>query len=563
MAKTFKQEENSKVTYLLNKHGKNFCFPAPPETLSREKLILSQPSPKKGKVFLVGAGPGDLGLVTLKAKECIARADIIVHDSLVNPILFGWAKDGAEIISMGKKGWGEHVSQERISAVLIENALKGKTVVRLKGGDPFIFGRGGEEAQKLREWDIPFEVVPGVTSAVAVSAYSGIPLTHRDFVSQATLLTGHPHSRIQWENTGPDSGTLVIYMGLANLPNITEMLIKAGWSPDTPVALICRGTFGDQKVLTASLNCVAEEAAKRGLATPALVIIGHVVELRKEIKWFEKKPLFSRRILITGSKQQAFQLAKNLEELGAVPIMLPTIRVTPPDFWEELDGALDNLREYHYIIFPSINSVKYFFHRFSERGEDIRKLINIGLGAIGENTINELSKRMLKVDLPSPQAGMEDFFKMIRVKGLKGKKILIPGCKESKGQLSDFIQKAGNEVITVETYRIIDEKFNAQELRKALVCPGIDLMIFTSPASVRNFYSITRGEPWEKIVRDLKIATVGPLTAKAAINSGLNPTITPERFTVSCLVTEIVNKLGGEKSLFKESEYYFDQSSLV
>ncbi|WAC08590.1 MAG: uroporphyrinogen-III C-methyltransferase [Thermodesulfobacteriota bacterium] len=518
---------------------------------------------KKGKVFLVGAGPGDIGLVTLRAKECIARADVIVHDSLVNPIIFGWAREDAEIVNMGKKGWGVHVPQETITTALIEHALQGKTVVRLKGGDPFIFGRGGEEAQKLAEQGIPFDVVPGVTSAVGVSAYSGIPLTHRDFASQVTFFTGHPDSRIKWENIPSDAGTLVIYMGLANLPYISEKLIQGRWSPDTPVALISRGSLGDQEVLTAPLKRIAKEAKKRKIITPVLAVIGKVVTLREKIKWFENKPLFGLRILVTGSKQQAFELAKNLEELGAVPIMLPTIRVTYPDSWEDLDSALDHLHDYHCIIFPSINSVKCFFHRFAERDKDIRELSNIVLGAIGENTINEFVKRMLKVDLPSPHAGMKDFFAMIKAKGLKGKKILIPGCKESRGELAEFFQEMGNKVVTVDAYKITDEKINAQELRKALVSPGIDLIIFTSPASVRNFRALTQGRLWEKILSTLKVATVGPLTAKEAVLSGLSPAIIPKRFTIASLIAEIAKKLGQEKVCLMESELLLDQANFI
>ena len=516
---------------------------------------------KKGKVFLVGAGPGDSGLVTIRARECIARAEVIVHDSLVNPIVFCWAREDAEIIDMGKKGWGAHVPQETITTALIEHALQGKTVVRLKGGDPFIFGRGGEEAQELAKQGIPFEVVPGVTSAVGVSAYSGIPLTHRDFVSHVTFFTGHPDSRITWENIAPDAGTLVIYMGLANLPHIAEKLILGGWSPDTSVALISRGSLGDQEVLTAPLKRIAKEAKKKKIKTPVLAVIGKVVTLREKIKWFEHKPLFGRRILVTGSKQQAFELAKNLEGLGAAPIILSTIRVTHPDSWADLDTALDRLQDYHCIIFSSINSVKYFFHRFAERDKDIRELSKIILGAIGENTVNELAKRMLKVDIHSPQAGMEDFFAMIKAKGVKGKRILIPGCKESRGQLAEFLQEMGNKVSTVDAYKITDEKINAQELRNALVSPGIDLIIFTSPASVRNFRTLTQGELWENTVSSLKVAAVGPLTAKEAVLSGLNPTIIPEHFTIAALIGEISNKLGQEKIFLKENDLLRDQGN--
>jgi len=555
------QKRDSKLAFFSSKHPKKSKLPLDPS--NREETTFPFPAERKGKVVLVGAGPGDIGLVTLRAKEWIARADVIVHDSLVNPLIFSWAREDVELINMGKQGWGKHVAQETISAVLVKKALKGKTVVRLKGGDPFIFGRGGEEAQKLSEENISFEVVPGITSAVAVSAYSGIPLTHRDLASQATLLTGHPDSRIEWDRIEPKSGTLAIYMGLANLSHISKMLIKGGWPSDTSAALISRGTFGDQDVLTSSLDRIAEEAAKRGSGTPALIIIGQVVGLRQAIKWFERKPLFGQRILVTGSKQQSSQLAQRLEDLGAVSIILPTITVTLPQSWDDLDSALDYLHEYDYIVFSSINSVKYFFRRFSEKDKDIRELGAVGLGAIGENTIRELSQRLLKVDLRSPQEGLEDFFELVQEKGLKGKRILFPGCRESRGQFADFLKKLGNEVVTVETYRIIDEVIDAQRLRRAIVSPGIDLAIFTSPISVRNFCSATRGKLWEKIVRHLKVATVGPLTAKQALDSGLQPSIMPERFTVSCLIAAIVEHCGQGKEFFGESELPLDQSCLI
>jgi len=561
MTESCSQRRDSKLAVLSSKRSQEPTLSR--DCSDRERAAFPSFGKRKGKVFLVGAGPGDIGLVTLRAKDCIARADVIVHDALVNPLIFSWAREDVEIINMGKKGWGEHVAQESISAVLINKALEGKNVVRLKGGDPFIFGRGGEEAQKLSEAAISFEVVPGITSAVAVSAYSGIPLTHRDLVSQATLLTGHPGSRIEWDRIGPKTGTLVIYMGLANLSHISKMLIKGGWPSVTPAALISRGTFGDQEVLTSSLGRIAEEAAERGSGTPALVIIGEVVGLRQAMQWFERKPLFGHRILVTGSRQQSSQLAQSLEELGAVTILLPTITVTLPPSWEDLDRALEHLHEYDYIFFSSINSVKYFFRRYSERNKDIRELVSVGLGAIGEYTIHELSKRLLKVDFPSPQEGLEDFFELVQQEGLKGKRILFPGCRESKGQFADFLRRLGNDVIIVDAYRIVDEIIDAQRLRKAIVSPGIDLVIFTSPISVRNFCSVTRGELWEKTVRHLKVATVGPLTAKEAIDSGLQPSIMPERYTVSCLIAAIVEHCGQGKELYGESELSSDQSCLI
>ena len=515
-----------------------------------------------GKVFLVGAGPGDVGLLTLRARECVVRADCIIHDSLVNPIILGWAREDAEIINMGKKGWSTHVSQKEITEVLVQKAQAGNLVVRLKGGDPFIFGRGGEEAERLAQEEIPFEVVPGITSAVAVSAYCGIPVTHRGFVSHATLLTGHPNSRIHWDTIPPDSGTMVIYMGLANLSNITTMLIKGGWSPDTPVALVHRGTLGDQQVITAPLQHVVSSAKEQAIKTPVLTIIGQVVSLREQLKWFEQKPLFSRRLLVTGSRQQAFQLARNLEELGAVAHMLPTMKVTRPHSWKSLDTALQSLDTFDYIVFPSINSVKFFFRRFKEHQYDIRDLQGIGLGAIGDNTINELTGRLLTVELPSPQAGLDDFFAMIQKKGITGKRILIPGSKESKGRIAAFLKKLGNDIVTPNTYRLVDEEIDAQRLRKALADPGVDLVVFTCPTSVRNFCSITAGEPWGTITQELNVAAVGPLTAQAATDAGLNPTIIPSQFTLSSLIAEIVKTLGCESVEFEERAYFLDQGTL-
>lgn len=560
MTKSCNKGNEATITHLCSKRSRSGC--PPPSRRSTVSRPDASESRENGKVFLVGAGPGDIGLLTLRAKECIARADCIIYDALVNPIMLGWARDDAEIINMGKKGWSAHVSQDAITAVLLEKAQEGKLVVRLKGGDPFIFGRGGEEAQCLAEKGIPFEVVPGITSAIAVSAYSGIPLTHRDFVSQTTLLTGHPDSRIQWDTLQPDSGTLVVYMGLANLSHIAAMLMKGGWAADTPVAVVHRGTFGDQNVLTAPLDRIAEEAKKAQTKTPVLIIIGRVVSLREIIKWFERKPLFGRRILVTGSRKQSFHLAKSLEELGAVALMLPTIKVTRPRSWRELDKVLKRLAEFQYIIFPSINSVTFFFQRFLETDHDIRELQGIALGALGENTIHELTKRMLKVAFPSPVAGIDDFFKMIEDQQIKGKRILIPGCKEAKGLIANALIKNGNKVVTANTYRLVDEEIHAQELRKALVSSGVDLVIFTCPASVRNFCSVTSGEPWEKVARELTVAAVGPLTAQAATACGLTAAIIPSSYTVSSLIAKIINTMGWQESHFDEQAFFLDQANL-
>ena len=320
---------------------------------------------RPGKVFLVGAGPGDPGLLTLKAKQCIQEAHVVIYDYLANRTFLQYASENAEIIYVGKKGGDHTMKQEDINALIIEKTANGKTVVRLKGGDPFIFGRGGEEAQELIKAGVPFEVVPGVTSAISVPAYAGIPLTHRDYTATVAFVTGHEDptkekSNIRWDKLATAAGTLVFLMGVGNIAKIADRLIACGRSSLTPAAVIRRGTMSDQLTVTGTLENIAERTGNAGIRPPAIIVVGEVVTLREELNWFETKPLFGKRIIVTRAREQASGFLQKLASLGAECIEFPTIQVIPPDSWEPLDRAIEHLSDYAWVLFTSPNGVKVF-----------------------------------------------------------------------------------------------------------------------------------------------------------------------------------------------------------
>jgi uroporphyrinogen III methyltransferase/synthase len=343
---------------------------------------------KKGMVYLVGAGPGDPGLLTLKAKECIEKADVLVYDYLANEQFLEYAPSHAEHIYVGKKAGDHTKGQDEINSIICEKALEGLTVVRLKGGDPFIFGRGGEEAQELLKAGVSFEIVPGITSAIAVPAYAGIPLTHRDRTATVAFITGHEdpskdQSNIAWDKLATGIGTLVFLMGIGNLRNICLELMKNGRAPRTPAAVIYRGTHPEQKTITGTLETIYEISRKANIKPPGIIVVGDVVELREELNWFETKPLFGKSIVVTRAREQASSFMAGLRELGANCIEFPTIEIVPPDDWAPLDNAIERIRDYNWLIFTSVNGVIYFFKRLFENGKDARALGEIKVCAIG------------------------------------------------------------------------------------------------------------------------------------------------------------------------------------
>ncbi len=497
----------------------------------------------KGKVYLVGAGPGDEGLITVKGLDCIKEAEVIVYDHLANAALLSHAPETAEKIYVGKKE-GEHtLPQGEINRLLVKKAEKGKTVVRLKGGDPFIFGRGGEEAEFLFQAGIEVEIVPGVTSAVAAPAYAGIPLTHRRVTSTLGFITGHQdpakeESGIAWEKVSTGLGTLVFLMGVKNLPGIVKRLLNHGRSGDTPVALIRQGTLPDQETVVSSLSSIVEEVERRKLRPPAVIVVGEVVRLRDKLKWFEKKPLLGRRILVTRARAQAGMLSRQLRAEGAKVIEFPTIKISSPRSYEELDEALRDIGNYRWIIFTSSNGVEYFMKRLREKEKDLRYLAPCRIGAIGKVTAKTLRDYGINPDFVPREYSSEGIIKEFPEKDLSGQRILIPRAEVAPPELPQSFTRQGAEVNVVSAYRTTRVKSPAVAL---LDREGIDLITFTSSSTVKNLMRMLDGEELTRMKEKSKVAAIGPVTARTAREWGFEVAIMPKKYTIDALVEAIVS----------------------
>ncbi len=494
----------------------------------------------KGLVYLVGAGPGDPGLITVKGLACLQKADVIVYDRLVSPALLRQAPRGCEIIDVGKSPQRHTLPQEAINALLVEKALAGKVVVRLKGGDPFVFGRGGEEAEALAEAGVPFEVVPGVTSAIAAPAYAGIPVTHRDHSSAFAVVTGHEDptkagSSLDWQKLATGVGTLVFLMGVGNLPRIVAKLIEHGRDPRTPVAVVQRGTETLQKTVTGTLADIAEKAREADIKLPAVTIIGEVVRFRQKLRWFDTKPLFGRRVLVTRSREQASALSQRLRELGAEPLEYPAIEIAPPKDMTPLDEAIARLPTYDWLIFTSANGVRALVDRMSEKGMDIRALGGPKIAAVGPATAQALQGYGLRVDY-MPQvytteeiaAGLGD---------VAGERILLPRAERAPKQLAQALRGKGAVVDEVAAYRTL--AVGAPDELKALLEDGqIDIVTFTSSSTVRNLVRMLDGDI--ECLRRSIVACIGPVTARTAQELGLRVDVVARQHTIAGLVEAIV-----------------------
>ena len=500
----------------------------------------------KPKVYLIGAGPGDPGLLTLKGKEILERSDVIVYDYLVNPALLKYAKEGAEILYVGKKAGQKEMSQDYINKLLIKKAKAGATVARLKGGDPFVFGRGGEEVQALSSAGIPVEVVPGVTSASAVPAYAGIPLTHRDYTSSFAVVTGHEtpskdESGIPWEAL-TKIGTLVFLMGVKNLGDNMKRLIGAGKPADTPAAIITRGTYPSQVSVTGTIENIAKKVKRRkDIGAPAILIVGGVVNLKGTADWFESKPLFGKCVLVTRPKEQAAPFVKLLEAEGARIIEFPTIEIKPPRSFKRLDRAIKNLRDYDWIVFTSVNGVDRFLGRLRERGRDIRDLYGIKVAAIGSKTAQSLERAGIAVETVPRDFRAEGLIEIFSGIDIKDKKILIPRAKEARSILPDTLLDMGARVDVAEAYET--KKPSSRDtkiIKKLLENKMIDVLTFTSSSTARNFFSKIGNIPKKTV-----IACIGPVTAGTVKEAGYKPTITPDEYTVDGLADAIVRYYSG------------------
>jgi uroporphyrinogen III methyltransferase/synthase len=504
---------------------------------------------KRGRVYIIGAGPGDPGLITLRGVECIEDADVIIYDYLVNPEILRHARPDARRIYAGKRE-GEHTfPQDEINRRLVEEAENGAVVARLKGGDPFIFGRGGEEAEALRAAGIPFEIVPGVSSAVAVPAYAGIPLTHRNHTVSVAFVTGHENpakgkSGLDWP-TLAGIGTLVFLMGVKNLPVIAENLIRCGKEPATPAALIRRGTTPDQETLSGTLGDIAQKAKECRFAPPAVFVVGGVAGLRESLNWFETKPLFGRGIVITRPEAQAEGFAKRLRAQGARVILFPVIRVGPPESWAELDAAICHLESYRWIIFTSANGVAFFFRRLRELGRDIRDLKGVRIATIGPATAAAIEALRIRVDLVPEEFVSEGVVSAFAGEDLQGCRVLLPRAQEARDVIPEGLAKMGATVDVATTYRTVRSDREAAELLSFLGEGKVDAITFTSPSTVRHFLGIMG--PDFRLPPRVRIACIGPVTEAAARKAGLPVDIFQKRYTIPALVDTIAAYFEKEK----------------
>jgi len=505
---------------------------------------------KQGKVYLVGAGPREPDLVTVRAVECLKKADVVIYDFLAAPDLLKHVPEGAETIYVGKKGGNHTLSQDKINEVIVARAKQGHTIVRLKGGDPFIFGRGGEEAEVLAEAGIPFEVVPGVTSAVAAPAYAGIPLTHRLYTSSVAFVTGHEdptkkRSSIDWAKLATGVGTLVFLMGVKNLANIAEKLMTAGRDPKTPVALVRWGTTPQQTTVVGTLDTIVAKVQAAGLKPPATIVVGEVIKLRDTLNWFEKRALFGKTVVITRARAQASELVRRLTDLGAACLECPTIKVVPPEDGSPLDTAIDNLGTYDWLVFTSANGVSFFFERLYEKDKDVRALKDVSTAAIGPATAKRLRDFGFKSDIIPESYQAESVVEAFKQEPMNGKRVLLPRAKEARPVLPVELRKMGAIVDEIAAYQTEQARENVDVLIKRLEEDSIDLLTFTSSSTVRNFKALLPHDRFESLIKGVTVASIGPITADTAKELGFKVDIMAQDYTIDGLCEAILKHYGG------------------
>jgi uroporphyrinogen III methyltransferase/synthase len=498
----------------------------------------------KGTVYLVGAGPGDAGLLTLRGAELLRRADVVIYDVLVNPSLLRLAPPGAELISRGSRNTTEALTQEQLSALMIAKATDGKCVVRLKGGDPYIFGRGGEEAEELAAAKIPFEVVPGVSSIIAAPNYAGIPLTHREHASTFTVFTGHEDpkdSDLDFEQIARTPGTKVILMGLKRLGELTETLVARGLPPETPVALVHRGTTGRQQSVQGTLATIARLASDKKISAPALTVIGDVVKLRDKLNWFEHRPLFGQRIAVTRARDQAGPLARQLADLGADVLEIPTIKIVPPDRKEDIVDALLSLNSYDWLVFTSPNGVTAFFDLFFKRFQDLRDIGGVRIAAIGPVTAAKLKELHLQVDLaPDEALGSKIATAFDKFESVENLKICLLRAEVANPELPKALEELGAIVDDVAVYKTVPETEDPAGEAARLLEGGADWITFTSASTVEHFHTRFNLPELLKKFSNLKLASIGPETSKAIRALKLEPAVEARQHTTEGLVDALL-----------------------
>ena len=504
-----------------------------------------------GKVYLVGAGPGDPKLITLKGIECLQRADVVIYDLLINVKLLEHCPAHTKKIYGGKMIGEQEQRQAEIDDLMIRHAKTGKTVVRLKGGDPFIFGRGGEEALTLVEAGIDFEVVPGITSAIAAPAYAGIPLTHRSYSSSVAFVTGHSaalqaDSAIRWEQLATGVDTLVILMGVGHLREIAARLIQHGRSPDTPISLVHWGTTPQQKTLEGTLADIAQKSEAVNFRNPAAIVVGDVNVLREQLRWFDQKPLFGRRIIVTRARAQASDFAECLESYGAEVIQFPTIETQPIPDNAALGRAIAQLAMYNWVIFTSVNAVEYFYRQLRENGKDTRSFGNARICAVGQKTVAALDQIGILADyVPSQYRGV---VLAAELEGVEGQKILLPRASIAADDLPNGLRDRGAIVDTIPIYETVKAGAEGREALEADLHNGrIDMVTFTSSSTVTNFLEMFGSPPSTALLDQVHIAVIGPSTEATVKAHGFTADILAQQASVESLAEEIVKFYTGKE----------------
>jgi uroporphyrinogen III methyltransferase/synthase len=492
-----------------------------------------------GKVFLVGAGPGDPGLLTQRAAELLATADLVALDALVSKDIAAKIPHGTEVVYVGKRASAHTLPQDRINQLLIDEARKGRRVVRLKGGDPFVFGRGGEEAEELMAAGVPVEVVPGISSSIAGPAYAGIPVTHRSYATSLTLVTGHEADEstgIKWSALAQLDGTIVFMMGLGNLAAIVRNLIANGASPDRPVAVISKATTPEQRSVTGTLVNIEQLVNESQIPTPALIVVGDVVRMHSVINWFETRPLFGRRIVVTRAREQASELKRMLEESGAQVLQFPTIEIAPPESWDALDRVIDG-GNYALYVFTSVNGVKFFFQRLLARGRDARALAGATIAAVGDTTVAELKAHGIAADI------VPDKFQSIALLPLvpHGVRTAVIRAEEGRDELLDELRRRGSEVDLAVAYRTKAADHDLDELRQSL--DQIDAVTFTSASTVEHFFGKLTEDERARVAKRALLASIGPTTSDAIRKFGFEPGVEAANASVAALHDSVIAAL--------------------
>ena len=500
----------------------------------------------KGTVYLVGAGPGDAGLLTLRASELLARADVVVYDALVSPEVLRLAPKAAELIEAGKGLPDTAAAAGALNELLVGRARAGKTIVRLIGGDPYFFGGGGEEAEQLANARVPFEVVPGVSSLVAAPNYAGVPLTHRAFASQLTFLTGHPNpaqatAGIDWAQLSKTPGTKVIPLAPEHIGQLADLLTGHGLAADTPVAVVGRGANGHQRSLESTLAAVGGVVARERIGPPALVVIGDVVKLRDKLNWFERRPLFGQRIVVTRAREQAGQLSCRLRDHGAEVLEVPTIKLEPPTRRQELVDALLELNAYDWLVFTSPNGVTKFFEYFFKRFHDMRDLGGARIAAVGPATANKLKELHLQVDLMPDEALASEIAKAFaKFESIENLKICLLRAEVANPELPEALDALGAIVDDVACYQTVPETEDETGAAASLLAQGADWVAFTSGSTVAHFHARFDLPALLSKFPQLKTATIGPETSKALAALGLKPTLEAKQHNIDGLVAALL-----------------------